>query len=389
MGPTRVDYGGHVDLKDSPSANPTLLFEWHSYHFGGVALSIDQQDDWTKVVGPFLIYCDSAPTTDAMWHNALDRAAVEKAAWPYAWAKAPGYANAAERGGVSGRLLVQDPQAPSATAANAWVGLAAPPYTATDQANKPFEVTWQTDGKHYEYWNHADKDGAFTVGNARPGKYTLYAFDSGILGEYSRADVTVAAGKTLDLGTLTWVPVRYGRQVWEIGTPDRSAEEFRHGDHYWQWGLYNLYPQEFPHDVNYIIGQSNPRQDWNYVQPPHIDANGKATGTTWRVTFDLADVKPGKATLRLAICGSHNSQVDVTVNGQPAGTTGPLPSSGVMHRDGIRAIETERDIPFDTALLVKGRNVLELTTHARAWTDGVLYDYVRLEISNAATQASR
>ena len=27
--------------------------------------------------------------------------------------------------------------------------------------------------------------------------------------------------------------------------------------------------------------------------------------------------------------------------------------------------------------------MLELTTHARAWTDGVLYDYLRLEIEDA------
>ncbi len=36
-GPDRVDYGGHIDLKDSPTANPTLLFIWHSFHFGGAA----------------------------------------------------------------------------------------------------------------------------------------------------------------------------------------------------------------------------------------------------------------------------------------------------------------------------------------------------------------
>ena len=50
--------------------------------------------------------------------------------------------------------------------------------------------------------------------------------------------------------------------------PDRSAAEFRHGDHYWQWGLYNLYPQEFPNGVNFVVGKSDWTKDWNYVQPP-------------------------------------------------------------------------------------------------------------------------
>ncbi len=66
---------------------------------------------------------------------------------------------------------------------------------------------------------------------------------------------SVEAGKTTNLGELTWRPVRYGRQLWEIGVPNRSAEEFRHGDHYWQWGLYNLYPDEFPNDVDFVHRQ--------------------------------------------------------------------------------------------------------------------------------------
>ena len=196
--------------------------------------------------------------------------------------------------------------------------------------------------------------------------------------------MTVEAGQTHDLGTLVWTPVRYGRQVWEIGIPNRSAAEFRHGDHYWQWGLYNLYPQEFPNDVNYVVGKSDWSRDWNYAQPPRVDAAGHVKGTTWRVTFDLPKAGSGKATLRLALCGTRDSQIDVAVNGHPVGTTGPLPSSGVMHRDGIRGTEIESDIPFDGSVLVAGKNVLELTTHARDWVQGVLYDYLRLELEEPA-----
>ncbi len=389
-GPTRVDYGGHIDLKDTPNANPTLLLIWHSFHYGGVAVSIAQDENWKKVVGPFYVYCNSAPTPNAMWHDALARAAVEKKAWPYDWAKMDGYANAKDRGAVIGSLTVKDPQQPSATAAHAWVGLAAPPYLATDQQNKPLNVAWETDGKHYEYWVKADDQGAFTI-HARPGTYELYAFNDGILGDYSKADVTVEQGKTVDLGKLTWVPVRYGKQIWDIGIPNRSAEEFRHGDHYWTWGLYNLYPQEFPNDVNFVIGKSDYRKDWNYVQPPKLLPDGKYDGTTWKITFNMPTIPAGKATLRLGICGTRNSTIDVGVNGHPAGSTGLLPSSGVMHRDGIRAVEYYSDIPFDTSLLTTGTNVITLTTHARAWTDGVLYDYLRLEIGDgppATTTAS-
>ena len=65
----------------------------------------------------------------------------------------------------------------------------------------------------------------------------------------------------------------------------------------------------------------------------------------------------------------------------PIGSTGELPESGVMHRDGIRGVEIERDLKFDAALLKTGENVIELTKQARTWTDGVLYDYLRLELA--------
>ena len=74
----------------------------------------------------------------------------------------------------------------------------------------------------------------------------LYAFNDGILGEFSKADISHRSGKDDKTRHADWVPVRYGHQIWQIGVPDRSAAEFRHGDHYWQWGLYNLVPAGVP-----------------------------------------------------------------------------------------------------------------------------------------------
>jgi rhamnogalacturonan endolyase len=379
--PVGLDYGGHIDVKALLPADPTLLFIWHSPHYGGRAIQIKANERWRKVVGPFLLYCTGGENPQALWKDSLARAAQEQNAWPYAWAEAPGYEHAAQRGSAGGRLVIQDPQAPGASAAGAWVGMAEPPYQAEFAKRGPITIDWQTDGKHYQYWVRADAAGRFTIPNARPGTYTLYAFTDGVLGEFSRAEVRVDAGKTTDLGDLVWTPVRYGRQLWEIGVPNRSAEEFRHGDNYWQWGLYNLYPEEFPNDVDFVVGKSDWRHDWNYVQPPRPDGKGKWTNTTWRIRFNMAQLSKGTATLRLAICGSRGGPVDVSLNGQSIGTTGELPESGVMHRDGIRAAAlVERNLKFDAALLNPGENVIELTKHVRTWTDGVLYDYLRLEL---------
>ena len=379
--PVMVDYVGHIDVKASLPADPTLLFIWQSPHYGGRPIQIRAAEHWRKIVGPFLIYCNSGKSPHAMWQDALARAAQEREAWPYEWAEAPGYEHRGQRGSVSGRLRLQDLQAASISVPDGWVGLAAAPYPARFDQGGPITIDWQTDGKDYQYWTRTDADGRFTIPNARPGTYSLYAFTDGVLGEFARADVRVQAGRTTKLGELIWTPVRYGRQLWEIGVPNRSAEEFRHGDHYWQWGLYNLYPEEFPNDVDFVIGKSDYRRDWNYVQPPRPDGKGGWKNTTWRIRFNMDRAAHGTATLRLAICGARGGPVDVAVNGQSIGGTGELPESGVMHRDGIRSTAlVERNLKFDAALLKPSENVITLTKQVRAWTDGVLYDYLRLEL---------
>ena len=52
-----------------------------------------------------------------------------------------------------------------------------------------------------------------------------------------------------------------------------------------------------------------------------------------------------------------------------------------VHRDGIRGYWEEKSVPFDASLMKAGTNVIKLTNPGRTWTDGVLYDYLRLEFS--------
>ena len=60
------------------------------------------------------------------------------------------------------------------------------------------------------------------------------AFADGVLGEFARADVVVSPGKNLDLGFIPWTPVRRGRQIWEIGIPNRNGSEFAGAETYWE-----------------------------------------------------------------------------------------------------------------------------------------------------------
>ena len=358
-----------------------------------LVVEVAQGEHWTKVIGPFMIYLNSGPNPDAMWRDALAKASQEAEAWPYHWVSGVDYPLKEQRGTIAGELSLNDPQAATPQLKNLLVGLSAPDYIpqSKDGLRGDFApVDWQLDAKHYEFWVRADAQGRFRIPKIRPGNYTLHAFADGVLGEFTKTNLSVASGQTIDLGRLEWKPIRYGRQLWEIGIPNRSAEEFRHGSDYWHWGLYLLYPKEFPNDVNFTIGKSDYRKDWNYCQTPRIQqddgtAKGPATATTWSITFDLPHAMAGKAVLRMALAGnSVKSGIDVSVNNVSVGGTGPMQDTAVLRRDGIRGYWFEKDVTFDATAMKAGTNTLKLSIPAGGVMSGVLYDYLRLEVDEAA-----
>jgi len=108
-GPTKAELTGHLDV--NPGALPTLLNMWLGSHYGGTALYVGEQESWTKVIGPFLIYCNSSGDHEAMWKDALERAGKEAELWPYAWISDPDYVPAARRASVHGRIRHFPPRA--------------------------------------------------------------------------------------------------------------------------------------------------------------------------------------------------------------------------------------------------------------------------------------
>jgi rhamnogalacturonan endolyase len=389
-GPTKVELSAHRDStfgkNPEAPAPPTLLNYWRGSHYGGSSCVIPQGEHWNKVIGPFLIYCNSGTTPDGMWKDALSKAAIEARAWPYDWVNGIDYPHKDRRTVVTGQVVLTDPQAPDAHMSNLLVGLAAPDYiVAGGRHGEPVTVDWQLDARHYQFWVRGDEQGRFSIANVRPGVYTLHAIASGVLGEYSKTDVKIEGGKPLDLGRLDWKPVRFGRQLWEIGIPDRTASEFLHGDHFWQWGLYNEYPKDFPNDVTFIIGKSDFHKDWNYAQCPRAD---RPQGTSWTVTFDLPDAPHGRATLRLAFAATSARSVNVSVNDKIAGEAASLTDTATIRRDGIRGYWYERDVVFDAALMKSGTNSLKLTIPPGNPMSGIEYDYIRLELDDSAHAGS-
>jgi len=567
-GPTKFELSSHRDATFNTNAlnapaPPTLLNYWRGSHYGGSICNIAATDAWTKVIGPFVIYCNAGKNPDAMWHDALAKAAKEAKAWPYDWVNGVDYPHKNERATVSGKIILDDPQAPGLKMKNLLVGLTAPDYApaviprgprdgggggrgrgrggrgggtndsvgatntssqietgatnllahagtnydagetggyglagggddeeamltnqsssisagtndnlnADENSTNHFElastnhsettggtnstaltgpkevanietnlisgstnsaaisggdstnqlgrtganlnvgsgnssgrggtnrlrggglpriVDWQIDAKNYEFWVRADASGKFSIPNVRAGTYSLHAIADGVLGDLTVTNITVKSGKNLSLGKITWRPVRYGRQIWDIGIPNRSGAEFFKGDQYFHWGWYLQYPKLFPYDVKYVIGQSDYHKDWFFEQVPYNDNTNNTTGrgngseTTWTVTFTLTNAPHGKATLRLPICGVGARNITVYMNDRVVGSVTNLSYNATINRDGIGGYWSEHNVVFNAASMKTGTNLLELSIPAGGLTSGIIYDYLRLELDENA-----
>jgi hypothetical protein len=50
----------------------------------------------------------------------------------------------------------------------------------------------------------------------------------GVFGQYVRDDITVKAGAA-ETVSVSWTEESSGTELWRLGTPDKSAGEFKHG----------------------------------------------------------------------------------------------------------------------------------------------------------------
>jgi rhamnogalacturonan endolyase len=429
----------HFDGNNNP--DPIILDYWRGTHYGGGAsCNIGAGEAWSKVIGPIFVYCNALaeakapspadldllaatagnPTVPSawkenattLWQDALEQAKKEKACWPYDWVNGVDYPHRAERGVVTGQLVLNDSQAAVANLPNLTVGLAHPDYPGVGRRAGGM-VDWAHDAKFYQFWSDGSEGGKFTIPNVRPGTYTLHAFADGVLGEFVKADIAVAAGQSLDLGKLEWKPVRYGKQVWEIGYPDRTGGKFFKGDgqNYWLWGWCVRYGELFPNDITYTIGKSDYHKDWFFEQTPHSLSDawknpeakdplnqrfgwmktgtpgvdlwrtiGRGRTTTWTIKFDMEKSAQGQATLRVALAGADgNGGLAVTVNGQSAGSIQTTPTNALRYNTD-KSVWQEHALTFDAALLKPGENAMQLTVPAGELTTGVVYDYLRLEL---------
>ncbi|OAY54379.2 hypothetical protein MANES_03G066613v8 [Manihot esculenta] len=396
-GPVKQDLTSHV--------GPIVLNMFGSVHYAGKDLNTEYRngEPWKKVFGPVYVYLNSIPPSEnpkALWEDAKRQMSTEVKSWPYNFPRSEDFPSSDQRGNVVGQLVVRDPYINEKLidASLAYVGLAAPGAVGS----------WQTEVKGYQFWTQADKKGSFSIKNIRAGKYSLYAFVPGFLGDYKyNVDVIIQPGSEIKLGVLTYDPPRNGTTLWEIGIPDRTASEFYVPDanptlvnklyidspanKFRQYGLWERYTDLYPkNDLIYTVGVSNYAKDWFFAHVNRKVGNTAYKATTWQIIFELKSVmQSGSYTLQIALASATNSELQVRFNNanvkRPLFTTRLIGKDNAIARYGIHGLYWFYSIQVPASQLLQGKNTIYLTqTRNGSPFSGIMYDYIRLEAPTKA-----
>jgi autotransporter-associated beta strand protein len=430
-GPLKRDLMEHIGT--------TFLNMMNSSHYGSGNNDANWAagEVWTKVYGPYFIYCNNVTNTltgtnqpaQALYNDALAQALAEQGidtngqptgavgAWPYYWFTNANYVPVSGRGTIAGQIVIADSGNPNASGAGLWVGAIQQPSTTTGMHD------FQEWAKAYQFWVKADTNGNFVIPNVIAGtNYTLYAFGRGSPGTFQSQSltggntpntvdiphtnfgVTVTGGATNDLGAVTWTPTRVGATVFEIGYPDRKGDKFRHGEDYWVsdigpsptapspiWAKHLEYPFEFPNGPDYVVGQSRWTTDWNFVQPIIVTSTGGLNDSSSTITFNLPSAPTNNATasLYLALASDYSAAIILQVNGTYiTSTTGYYANftdeNDVTIRQGINGAFSDARTTFAGSLLHAGQNTITISFRqvgGSYFADHAMYDYLRLELT--------
>ncbi|KAI1095714.1 polysaccharide lyase family 4 protein [Rostrohypoxylon terebratum] len=185
------------------------------------------------------------------------------------------------------------------------------------------------DKSSLQYWADIDPaTGTVEIPMVKEGTYRLTVYAEGIFGWFIQDDVEVS--KTAEAHTFQWKPESKGKEIWRIGTPDKSAGEYKHGyapdtskplqpeQHRIYWANWD-FPTDFPDGVVFKVGKSKEAEDFNYIhwsvfpgpsnyfrsEPYYENVNN------WTIQFDLTrDQLTGgaqMATLTIELAGAKTA----------------------------------------------------------------------------------
>jgi hypothetical protein len=279
-----------------------------------------------------------------------------------------------------------------------------------------------------QYWAANNSSGSTTIDNVIPGTYRLESYVLGKWGELRDDGVNISAGSTTT-ANLTFSPENFSTSpIWTIGTPDRSAHEFLHGEN--NYGSTGSCPgcddKEYSGNWNYwkdfeandgavvyyatAVGSTpatNNPLEWNYVQWGEFDpglyagidnssddttdgykyiipsyvSSVTATVPPWQVHFATTSAQNAQGSyVDLSVgLAANESDLTASLNGHPI-TWHAKNRADADARSGLSGYYQWMVFEWPTSDLVAagGDNDLTLSVSGGG---GNLYDALRMEIS--------
>jgi hypothetical protein len=306
-------------------------------------------------------------------------------------------------------------------------------------------VNMQESTQGDQYWGQISQGGSLTLANVAPGTYRLTLYELGQWGETRVDDVTVQSGKIDAPANLKFTPENFGTAppIWTIGTPNRSANEFTNGhdssvipsssgpDLRQFYGAYNFWAEEqalgTPGYVSYnatattINGVAQPAtnnpnawladqwytfdpglydatngttDNYNNLAPSYVtSAGGPANyhGAPWQIHFTVsqAQVNQGQYVVISIALVALDADLFVSLNGHSEEWVyNNFSPDDPMIRSGDAGFYQWAAYQFPVSDLNAPGMDDEIALSLSGHTDGVMYDALRMEITNTSANPS-
>ncbi|MBN2269596.1 MAG: GH92 family glycosyl hydrolase [Sedimentisphaerales bacterium] len=161
--------------------------------------------------------------------------------------------------------------------------------------------------------------------------------------------------------------------LWQIGTPDNDTSEFALGPKGYR---------EYDKDGLFIVGQSDPNEDWPYVHPAPDDAWAGGVGHTFTIIFVTKQTTLyGKCRLIFDLVDTHSKNppnLRIKLNDYSTDYRPPQGASDASILGDTKAGKEHRfTIEFPAKELRAGINEITITTLDGSW---ILYDWLAFQV---------
>lgn len=414
-----------------------LIMEAYSNHLDNqIKYSVPANATMHRLYGPFYLHFnqfdDTHPNAASLYQEALDAAAQIKPAYDTETLLVNGgYTPSTARGEVQ----VKVGGAKDLDLNQAWGVLS--------DANS--NVQYSHSG--WQYWENLNPAGIVNFHNVAPGEYRLTVYVLGQWGELRQDNVVVKPAATTHLA-VNIAPENFGAfiPIWTIGTADRSSHEFLHGqitnpadldgsysdpytarvgssvqDDRQYWGNWN-YWADFASTNGAVVyyatpvgstAATNDLTKWNYNQwhvfnpglyagiynsadqttdgykyicPAFVGNCLTATVPDWQVHFTTSDAQQQQGQYAVLSVGlaATESNLTVSLNGNPLVWHGfNVKNADADVRSGLSGTYQWVVFQWNTSQLNPPGvdNVLTFNVNR---TQGVMYDALRMEITNSS-----